>query len=113
MKVFLITWGLLCFLVIVGLLIAYTTDKLPGVSVAEPVALETTGECSPCEENIARIKEAMEQTQKTSETFYLEQTDENLEQFKKTLETFDRELSALERAKNKAADGGQSPDSAP
>ncbi len=109
MKVFLITWGLLCFLVIVGLLIAYTTDKLPGVSVAEQVA----GECSPCEENIARIKEAMEQAQKTSETFYLEQTDENLEKFKKTLETFDRELSALERAKNKAADGGQSPDSAP
>jgi hypothetical protein len=31
MKVFLITWVLLCFLVIVGLFIAYATDLLPGV----------------------------------------------------------------------------------
>ncbi len=61
MKVFMITWGLLCFLVIVGLLVAYVTDQLPGVSVAEQVALETEEDCSPCEENLKRLKEAMEQ----------------------------------------------------
>ena len=31
MKVFLVTWGLFCLLVIVGLFIAYATDNLPGV----------------------------------------------------------------------------------
>ena len=30
MKVFLITWGLFCVLVIVGLLVAYATDNFPG-----------------------------------------------------------------------------------
>ena len=31
MKVFMITWVIFCFLVIVGLFIAYATDQLPGV----------------------------------------------------------------------------------
>ena len=31
MKVFLVTWGLFCVLVIMGLFIAYATDNLPGV----------------------------------------------------------------------------------
>ena len=61
MKVFMITWGLLCFLVIVGLLIAYATDQLPGVPAPQQVELETEEECSPCEENLKRLKEAMEQ----------------------------------------------------
>ena len=60
MKVFMITWGLLCFLVIVGLLIAYATDQLPGVSAPPQVELETEEECSPCEENLKQLKEAME-----------------------------------------------------
>ena len=71
MKVFMITWGLFCLLVIVGLFIAYATDHLPGVPVAQSrsedpdksgrVELETETECSPCEENLKRLKEAMEQ----------------------------------------------------
>ena len=60
MKVFLITWGLLCFLVIVGLFIAYATDNFPDVSAQKQVALETEEECSPCEENLKQLKEAME-----------------------------------------------------
>ena len=60
-----------CFLVIVGLFIAYATDQLPGVPVPQSrsedpdksgqVELETEVECSPCEENLKRLKEAMEQ----------------------------------------------------
>ncbi len=60
MKVFMITWGLFCVLVIVGLFIAYATDQLPGVPAPQQVELETEEECSPCEENLKRLKEAME-----------------------------------------------------
>ena len=77
MKVFMITWFSLCFLVIVGLFIAYATDHLPGVSVAQSrakdpdksgqVGLEVEDSrngaeeaCSPCEENLKRLKEARE-----------------------------------------------------
>ena len=63
MKVFMITWGLFCFLVIVGLLIAYATDQLPGVPAPQQVELETEEECSPCEENLKRLKEAMERAE--------------------------------------------------
>lgn len=77
MKVFLITWGLFCLLVIMGLFIAYATDQLPGVPVAQSrsedpdkagqVGLEVenswngTEECSPCEENLARLRKVLEQ----------------------------------------------------
>lgn len=60
MKAFMITWGLLCFLVIVGLFIAYATDNFPGVSAPQQVEMETEDDCSPCEENLKRLKEAME-----------------------------------------------------
>ena len=70
MKVFMITWGLFCFLVVVGLFIVYAMDQLPGVPVAQSrsedpdksgqVGLEAEEECSPCEENLKRLKEAME-----------------------------------------------------
>ena len=66
MKVFLIMWGGLCFLVIVGLIIVYATDQLPGASTpqAEYVQGEiltlTEEECLPCEENLKRLTEAME-----------------------------------------------------
>ena len=60
MKVFLITWGLFCVLVIVGLFIAYATDHLPGVPAPQQVELETEEDCSPCEENLKQLKEAME-----------------------------------------------------
>ena len=84
MKVFMITWGLFCLLVIVGLFIAYATDQLPGgmQSIANvlpnpvPRYPDKSGqvglkvedsrngaeeECSPCEENLKRLKKAMEQ----------------------------------------------------
>ena len=60
MRVFIITWGLFCFLVIVGLFIAYATDNLPGVPASQQIELKTEAECSPCEENLKRLKEAME-----------------------------------------------------
>ncbi len=82
MKVFMITWVVFCFLVIVGLFIAYATDNFPGVPSPQSrsedpdpdlsrmpmnlhksgrVGLETEAECSPCEENLKRLKKAMEQ----------------------------------------------------
>jgi hypothetical protein len=85
MKVFMITWGLFCVLVIGGLFIAYATDQLPGVPATQfrsaspngigedpdksgQVGLEVEdsrngaeAECSPCEENLKRLKTAMEQ----------------------------------------------------
>ena len=81
MKVFMITWGLFCVLVIVGLFIAYATDNFPGVPAPQShsedpdpdlsripinrhklgqVGLEAEEECSPCEKNLKRLKEAME-----------------------------------------------------
>ncbi len=63
MKVFMITWGLFCVLVIVGLFIAYATDQLPGVPAPQQVELEAEEECSPCEENLKRLKEAMERAE--------------------------------------------------
>ena len=53
-----------------GLFIAYATDQLPGVPAPQSrselidesgqVGLEAEEECSPCEENLKRLKEAME-----------------------------------------------------
>ena len=63
MKVFMITWGLFCVLVIVGLFIAYATDNLPGVPTPQAEYAQgenLTEECSPCEENLKQLKEAME-----------------------------------------------------
>ena len=60
MKVFLITWIALCFLVVVGLFIAYATDNFPGVPAPQQVEMETADECSPCEENLKRLKAARE-----------------------------------------------------
>ena len=74
MKVFMITWIALCFLVVVGLFIAYATDNFPGVPAPQSrsespdksgqVGLETEEECSPCEENLKRLKEVIEQTER-------------------------------------------------
>ncbi len=88
MKVFLVTWGLFCLLVIVGLFLAYATDNFPGVLApqsrsedlpihrhsrqvgtdkSEQVGLEVEDsrdraeECSPCEENLARLRKVLEQ----------------------------------------------------
>ena len=60
MKVFLITWGLFCFLVVVGLFIAYATDNFPVLSAPQQVGPEAEAGCSPCEENLKRLKEARE-----------------------------------------------------
>ena len=67
MKVFMITWAVFCLLVIVGLVIAYTTDQLPGVPALQHAGLEVenwrkgAGEaCSPCEENLKHLKKARE-----------------------------------------------------
>ena len=73
MKVFLVTWGLFCVLVIVGLFIAYATDNFPGVPAHQQVELETGSvpipedECSPCEENLKRLKEALERWEREHE----------------------------------------------
>ena len=74
MKVFLVTWGLFCFLVIVGLFIAYATDNFPGVPAPQSrsestdksgqVGLETEEGCSPCEENLKRLKKVIEQAKR-------------------------------------------------
>ena len=67
MKVFLITWGLFCFLVIVGLFIAYATDTLPMQPQKQLAidSLEADENCSPCAENIARLNKAIqEQTER-------------------------------------------------
>jgi len=61
MKVFMITWVVFCFLVIVGLFIAYATDQLPGVPAPQQVELQTEEGCSPCEENLKRLQRAREQ----------------------------------------------------
>ena len=68
MKVFMITWVIFCFLVIVGLFIGYATDNFPGVPAPQQVGLEVENfgngaeeGCSPCEENLKRLKMAMEQ----------------------------------------------------
>ena len=64
MKVFMIAWVVFCFLVIVGLFIAYATDQLPGVPASQQVELEAEDECSPCEENLKRLKQAMERAER-------------------------------------------------
>ena len=64
MKVFMITWGLFCVLVIVGLFIAYATDNFPGVPALQQVGLEAEEDCSPCEENLKRLRKAMERAER-------------------------------------------------
>jgi hypothetical protein len=68
MKLFLITWGLFCLLVIMGLFIAYATDQLPGVPAPKQVGLQVEDSrngaeegCSPCEANLARLQKLLEQ----------------------------------------------------
>ncbi len=67
MKVFLIAWGLFCLLVIMGLFITYATEQLPGVPTPKKVGLPVKDsrngaeECSPCEENLARLRKVLEQ----------------------------------------------------
>lgn len=68
MKVFLVTWGLFCVLVVVFLFIVYATDQLPGVAVTQQIELETEAECSPCEENLARLRKALEQQAASEES---------------------------------------------
>ena len=58
MKVFMITWGLFCLFIIAGLFIAYATDNFPGVPSSQQVEPDTEEDCSPCEENLKRLKEA-------------------------------------------------------
>ncbi len=75
MKVFLITWVLLCFLVIVGLFLAYATDNFPGVPVAQHVGLEAEEACSPCEENLKRLKKARERWERERKTQVVDRGD--------------------------------------
>ena len=64
MRVFLIAWVVFCFLVIMGLFIAYATDNFPGMPVPQAEYAQgkilTEAECSPCEENLKRLKAARE-----------------------------------------------------
>ena len=74
MKVFMITWGLFCVLVIVGLFIAYATDNFSGVFAPQSrsedpdksgqVGLEAEEDCSPCEEKLKRLRKAIEQAER-------------------------------------------------
>ena len=85
MKVFMITWGVFCLLIIAGLVIAYATDQLPGAPVPQSryedpdlsrmpinwhksgqVELGTEAECSPCEENLKHLKKVLEQAKRAS-----------------------------------------------
>lgn len=71
MKVFLVTWGLFCVLVIVGLFLAYATDNFPGVPASQSrseatdlsgqAAMQVDEACSPCEENLIRFRKVLEQ----------------------------------------------------
>lgn len=67
MKVFIIAWTVFCLLVIVGLFIAHAIDQLPGAPVPQQVELQVKDsrngaeECSPCEENLVRFREVLEQ----------------------------------------------------
>lgn len=79
MKTFLITWGLFCVLVIVGLFIAYATDQLPGVSAPKQVELEAEEKCSPCEENLKYLKEAMERWERERDTQAVVVTGSNID----------------------------------
>lgn len=64
MRVFLITWVVLCFLIIVGLFITYATDQLPGTPASKQIGLEAEEACSPCEENLKRLKKAIERAER-------------------------------------------------
>ena len=50
-----------------GLFIAYATDQLPGAPVPQPIELEADDDCSPCEENLKRLEEAMERWERERE----------------------------------------------
>ena len=107
MKTFLITWGSFCVLVIVGLFIAYATDNFPGVPV--PQAEYAQGEiltekaCSPCEDNLKRIKEAMQTVaHKQADTIKSEnlvRLQKTFEQAQKALDVFYHERNAENRAR--------------
>ena len=65
MKIFLITWELLCFL-----FIAYATDQLPGAPAPQQVGLQVEDsrngadeDCSPCLENLARLQKVLQQAE--------------------------------------------------
>ena len=65
MRVFLVTWVVFCFLVIVGLFIAYAMDTFPMQPQKQSAidSLEAEGDCSPCEENLKRLRKAMERAE--------------------------------------------------
>ncbi len=56
--------GITLFFSHCGVFIAYATDNLPGIPASQQVELETEEECSPCEENLKRLKEAMERAER-------------------------------------------------
>ena len=62
--------SLLCFLVIVGLFLAYATDQLPGAPAPQQVGLQVEDsrngadeDCSPCLENLARLQKVLQQAE--------------------------------------------------
>ncbi len=140
MKVFLIIWGGCCFLVVVFLFLVYATDQLPGVSIDQSRSedLNKSGqvklqvkdsrngaeeECSPCEDNLKQLKEALEraerehegnvnaenvvppkkafeQLQKALELFNQERTPENVAHMKKMFEQFNKVLDLHDPKEN-------------
>ena len=103
MKVLLLTWAGFCFVVIVGLFIAYATDRLPGVPFPQQIELEMETECSPCEENLKRLKKAMGMASREREAAVkaenLAQLKKGLEQLQEASEAFYRERNAENRAR--------------
>ena len=102
MKVFLFMWMGLCFLVIVVLFIAYATDGFPGVVASQQVELQVAEDCSPCEDNLKLLTQAMERSKggrkvsvKTENTADLKTA---FEEFQKAFETYDRNKNAHNKA---------------
>lgn len=91
MKVFMITWGLLCVFVTVGLFVVYSTDRLPGAPTpqAEYAQILTEAECSPCEENLKRLTKA---TEGAEVDLHASINAENLAHLKQTTEEFQKVL---------------------
>lgn len=104
MKIFLIAWGILCFLVIVGLFIVYTTDELPGDPASQQVKLPApmVEDCSPCTENSARLKKVIQQAERERASKAAKNI-ERLARLKKVIQQVERERASKAHTHEKGA----------
>ena len=100
MKVFLIIWTVICLLVVAGLVVAYATDLLPRVKVSSFPLGVVEADCSPCEENVKRLKEALRRAESghrvSPTTEHGEQLKTATEELIKAFEKNDNERSAAD-----------------